>query len=428
MAISDIPRTIWWGEDEKSGQPAVYLIDQTRLPLQGDILVCNRYEGVCIAISTLAVRGAPALGVAAALAIALWSETEGSEIESVAAYVERLGEVADEVASIRPTAVNLFWGAERMKRLAEHNAELPIDQLRELVLAEAQNIAAEDEERNRKLGAFGAELLGEGSKLLTHCNAGSLATAYFGTALGVIFTAFEQGKVEHVWVDETRPVNQGGRLTAWELRIAGIPSALITDSMAASVMRNGWVDAVIVGADRIAANGDTANKIGTYGLAVLAKAHGIPFYVAAPTSTIDMTLVAGDEIVIEERDPREIEGVTVSGSFEPDTPQVARAFDMLTENGAYEVPLQKGHAMTITRKGGAYSFDAWFRMVPPNIDVFNPAFDVTPGELVTAFITEVGVITPEPDYLTSIAEKCIGSLQPNDAGGHRPADTGGAPG
>jgi len=237
MAVSDIPRTIWWGENEDTGQPAVFLIDQTRLPLQGDVLACNTYDGVCMAIKTLAVRGAPALGVAAALAVALWSETEGSEIDNVDDYLFRMSEVVAEIVSTRPTAVNLFWGAARMRSLALGNTDLSIEDLRALVLQEALNMVEEDEARNRKLGEHGAELLGENSKVLTHCNAGSLATVYFGTALGVIFTAFEQGKIEHVWVDETRPVNQGGRLTAWELRVAGIPSALITDNTAASVMK-----------------------------------------------------------------------------------------------------------------------------------------------------------------------------------------------
>jgi methylthioribose-1-phosphate isomerase len=266
---------------------------------------------------------------------------------------------------------------------------------------------AEDEERNRAIGKYGAELLPDEAKLLTHCNAGSLATAYFGTALGVIFTAHEQGKVAHVFVDETRPVNQGGRLTSWELRMAGVPSTLIADNMAGFVMGRGGVDAIVVGADRIAANGDTANKIGTYSLAVLAKHHGIPFYVAAPTSTIDLTIENGDQIVIEQRDPRELEGFTVSGTFEPDSADASRAFDKLTENGAYDMKLAKGHQMVIERKGGGYSFDAWFRITPPDVQVFNPAFDVTPGELVTAFITERGVITPEPDYETSLAIRCM---------------------
>lgn len=408
MAISDIPRTVWWDTTE-DGRPAVFMIDQTRLPLQGDVLVCNTYDGVCLAIRTLAVRGAPALGVSAALAVALWSETEGAGIATTSDYLARLDVVSEEIASARPTAVNLRWGAERVRVLAHGNSDLAVDALRALVLQEAQNMVAEDEERNRTLGAFGADLLPDRAKVLTHCNAGSLATAYFGTALGVIFSAHEQGKIEHVWVDETRPVNQGGRLTAWELRIAGVPSALITDNMAASVMRNGWVDAVVVGADRICANGDTANKIGTYGLAVLCKEHGIPFYVAAPSSTVDLTLSCGSEIEIEERDPREVEGFTVSGVFEPDTPVAARAFDMLTSEGAYEVPLQKGHRMAISRKGAAYSFDAWFKMTPPGIEIYNPAFDVTPARYVTAFITECGVIRPEPDFGTALSAALCGT-------------------
>jgi len=409
MGVSDIPRTIWWGTDDESGQPAVYVIDQTRLPLQGDVLACNNYEGVCVAIRSLAVRGAPALGVAAALAVALWSETEGEAFDSVDDYLLRLNEVISEIVETRPTAVNLFWGAARMRSLVLANMDLGIKELRALVLQEALNMIEEDEARNRMLGEHGAGLLGEKSKILTHCNAGSLATAFFGTALGVIFTAHEQGKIEHVWVDETRPVNQGGRLTAWELRVAGIPSALITDNMAASVMRNGWVDAVIVGADRICANGDTANKIGTYGLAVLAKEHGIPFYVAAPSSTVDLTISDGSKIEIEERDPREVEGFTVSGFFEPDSADAARAFDLLTKEGAYRVPLTKGHEMVIERKGGAYGFDAWFKMTPPGVEIYNPAFDVTPAEYITAIITERGVVRPDPDWEIALGVYCMGS-------------------
>lgn len=401
MAINDIPRTIWW-EDGK-----VVLVDQSRLPLQGDLLACNTYEGVCRAIAGMAVRGAPALGVAAALAVALWATTEGAEIDDQDQFLGALDRVADEIAATRPTAVNLAWGAERMKRFARDNADVGLAELRDLIVQEALAVRAEDEERNRALGAHGAELLEPGSRVLTHCNAGSLATAYFGTALGVIFTAAEQGKIEGVWVDETRPVLQGARLTAWELKLAGIPFKLITDNMAASVMRAGWVDAVIVGADRIAANGDVANKIGTYGLAVLCKEHGIPFYVAAPTSTVDLTLASGDEIVIEERDPREVTGVTVAGVIEPDSPAASRAFDVLTADGPYQVPLQKGHQLQIDRKGAAYKFDGWFRIAPPGIEVYNPAFDVTPAEYVTAIITERGVA--RAPYAESLAGACCGS-------------------
>ncbi len=405
--VDNIPRTIWWGEDEATGRPAVFLIDQTRLPLQGDVLMCNVAEGVCLAIQSLGVRGAPALGVAAALALALWTENETEGIESNEDYLAGLTEVAEAIESTRPTAVNLAWGAERIRRLVMDNMDLPLDELKSLVVQEARNVEAEDEKRNRQIGEYGAALLPDEAKILTHCNAGSLATAYFGTALGVIFTAHEQGKIAHVWVDETRPVNQGGRLTSWELGLAGVPSALITDSMAGFVMGKGWVDAIIVGADRIAANGDTANKIGTYALAVLAKHHGIPFYVAAPTSTVDLTIASGDDIVIEERDPREMMGFTVSGTFEPDSSEASKAFDALTKDGSYNMRLTKGHEMVIERKGGGYSFDGWFRITPPNVQVFNPAFDVTPGELITAIITERGPIRPVPDYETSLAVMCM---------------------
>ena len=387
--LGNIPPTIWWEDG------TVRMIDQSRLPLVGDLLVCNTYDGVCTAIAGLAVRGAPALGVAAALAVALWSETEGAEIDDLRYYLDELGRVADEIAGTRPTAVNLMWGAERMKRFARDNVDVGLYALRPLVLEEALAVLAEDEARNRELGAHGAALIEPGSRILTHCNAGSLATAYFGTALGVIFTAHAEGKIEQVWVDETRPVLQGARLTAWELRMAGVPFKLICDNMAASVMRRGLVDAVIVGADRIAANGDVANKIGTYGLAVLCKEHGIPFLVAAPSSTVDLTLESGDQIVIEERDAREITGMTVSGVIEPHTPIEAKALDALTEGGPYSLGMTKGHQMEITRKGGAYQFDAWMRIAPPSIEVYNPAFDVTPAALITAIITEEKVLLPE---------------------------------
>jgi methylthioribose-1-phosphate isomerase len=401
MPIDNIPRTIWW-EDGK-----VMLIDQTRLPLVGDVLVCSSHKHVCTAISTLAVRGAPALGVAAALGMALWVIEDSWDIYDHREFLRALDLVAHDITSTRPTATNLFWGAERIRRLAHDNKELPLDELRNLILQEALAMQAEDEERNRAIGANGAELLSEGTMVLTHCNAGSLATAYFGTALGVIFTAHEQGKIERVWVDETRPVLQGARLTAWELRVAGIPSTLITDSMAASVMKAGEVDAVIVGADRIAANGDVANKIGTYGLAVLAHEHDIPFYVAAPTSTVDLTIASGDEIEIEQRDPAEVGGITASGMFEPDSEFATKAFDMLTEKGPYTLPMTRGHQMQITRKGGAYQFDGWFQIAPPGVEIYNPAFDVTPAKYVTAIITECDVA--RPDYAESLSASCSGA-------------------
>jgi methylthioribose-1-phosphate isomerase len=414
MAIEGIPQTLWWAEDPNTGLPAVYMIDQSRLPLAGDVLVCSAHEGVCLAIAGMAVRGAPALGVAAAMAIALWAANESGDITGIDEFLAELDRVADKVASTRPTAVNLSWGAGRMRALARDNATAGLPELREMLVAEALAMADEDEARNRRIGAHGAALLPADARVLTHCNAGSLATAYFGTALGVIFTAHEQGKIGGVWVDETRPVLQGARLTAWELRMAGVPFRLITDSMAASVMRSGWVDAVIVGADRIAANGDTANKIGTYGLAVLCKEHGVPFYVAAPTSTIDLTLPNGDGIVIEERDPREVLGVSFSGVIEPRTPTETTALDALTREGPWEVPIAKGHAMEITRKGGAYQADGWVRIAPPGVEVYNPAFDVTPASFITAIITENGVA--RPDFVTSLAEACDASGAPAEIG------------
>lgn len=403
MAVEDIARTIWWDDEQRR----VMLIDQSRLPLVGDLLVCNNSDGVCLAITGMAVRGAPALGVAAALAIALWAANESGDITGTDEFLAELDAVADKITATRPTAVNLFWGAERMRALARANADMPLPELRELLVAEAVSMEGEDEERNRAIGRFGTELLPDEPSILTHCNAGSLATAFYGTALGVIFAAQEAGKKPQVWVDETRPVLQGARLTAWELRMAGVPFRLITDNMAASVMRNGWVDAVIVGADRIAANGDVANKIGTYGLAVLCHEHGIPFYVAAPTSTVDLTLESGDGIVIEERDPREVLGVTFSGVFEPRSPDEARAWDLLTTEESYVVPFTKGHAMEVCRKGAAYQVDGWVRIAPPGIEVYNPAFDVTPAKYVTAIITERGVA--KPDFVASLADVCSGS-------------------
>ncbi len=407
MGIEAIPQTLWWAVDETTGLPAVYMVDQSRLPLAGDVLVCVAHEGVCLAISGMAVRGAPALGVAAAMAMALWAVNESDDIVTYPEFAAGIDEVASEITATRPTAVNLFWGAERIRALVRDNADLPLDALRQLIVDEALAMAAEDEDRNRRIGAFGADLLPDDARVLTHCNAGSLATAYFGTALGVIFTAHEQGKIAGVWVDETRPVLQGARLTAWELKMAGVPFNLITDSMAASVMRAGGVDAVIVGADRIAANGDTANKIGTYGLAVLCKEHGIPFYVAAPTSTVDLTLATGEGIVIEERDPREILGMSFSGVIEPRTPTEVSALDALTAQGPWEVPIAKGHAMEVTRKGGAYQLDGWARIAPPGVQVYNPAFDVTPAAYITAIITENGVA--RADLSASLAALCAGA-------------------
>ncbi len=401
MSVENIPRTIWH-EDGR-----VRMVDQSRLPLVGDILECGTYEGVCWAIKGMAVRGAPALGVAAALAVALWVENQAGDMDTAEDFLADLDRVADEVASARPTAVNLKWGAERMKAIARENASLPLPELKRKLVEAALAMQTEDEERNRAIGRNGAELLPDKPAILTHCNAGSLATAFYGTALGVVFAAEEAGKEPRVWVDETRPVLQGARLTTWELMLAGIPCMLITDNMAASVMRSGDVTAVIVGADRIAANGDLANKIGTYGLAVLAKEHSVPFYVAAPTSSIDLTLASGDDIPIEQRNEDEVTGMTFSAVFESPSAEVSAAFDALTEEGPYEFDLGRGHLLGVSRKDAGYELDGWVRIAPVGVPVYNPSFDITPAEYVTAIITEHGVA--KPDFAKSLANVCSGS-------------------
>jgi methylthioribose-1-phosphate isomerase len=394
--LSHLPRTIWWDIDTNDGVAGVYLIDQTRLPLQGDVLCCRTLEGVETAIKTLALRGAPALGVGATMAVALWSENE-SAATATDEWLAGVDEAARRISEARPTAVNLAWGAERARVFAHAEVERgsSLTEAKQALVAQAKQMAAEDEATNRAIGANGAPLVMPHSRVLTHCNAGSLGTAWFGTALGVIYTAFEQGKIEHVWVDETRPLNQGSRLTAWELMRVGVPCALIADSMAASVMAQGWVDAVFVGADRICANGDTANKVGTLGLALLANHYAIPLYVCAPSSTIDRSLSDGSQIPIEQRDPRELEGFTASGVIVPDDATSTQAFDLLTSQGSREITFKTGHHMTIDRKGGAYSFDGWFRTTPPQLAVYNPAFDVTPARLITSIITETGVYKPD---------------------------------
>jgi methylthioribose-1-phosphate isomerase len=320
------------------------LIDQTLLPAECVEIRCRDVESVWEAIRTLRVRGAPAIGIAAAYGVCLGLQAIQGRDE--AALYRRLDEVADYLASSRPTAVNLPWALKRMKRRAGELRGSPVPQIAEALLAEARTIHEEDRRICRAIGRCGAELLEDGQGVLTHCNAGGLATAEYGTALAVIFAATESGKRLHVYVDETRPLLQGARLTAWELQQRGIDATLICDSMAAVVMREGRVQAVVTGADRIAANGDVANKIGTYGVAVLAAAHQIPFYVAAPTSTFDLSLSGGKEIPIEERDPREI----------------THGFGRQT--------------------------------APEGIDVYNPAFDVTPAELIRAIICQRGLIRP----------------------------------
>ncbi|MDR1712844.1 MAG: S-methyl-5-thioribose-1-phosphate isomerase [Coriobacteriales bacterium] len=395
--LANLPRTIWWDTDPSDGRPAVMLIDQTRLPLQGDILACRTLAGVETAIQSLALRGAPALGVGAAMAVAIWSENEHQGTDA-AQWLDGIDAAAERIAAARPTAVNLSWGAEQIRGYAHSRlAANPPDDLaaaKAAIVDFARQMAADDEATNRAIGANGAHLLPPDANVLTHCNAGSLGTAFFGTALGVVYTAYDQGRVAHVWVDETRPLNQGGRLTAWELMCVGIPCTLIADNMAASVMAQGWVDAILVGADRICANGDTANKIGTLSLAILAQRYGIPFYVCAPSSTVDYNLADGSLIPIEQRDPRELEGFTATGTASAPNALAARALDMFTGKEGREVKLKGGHRVFVDRKGGGYTFDAWFRNTPPKVSAYNPAFDVTPAELISAIITERGVFKP----------------------------------
>ena len=335
-----IPTIEWEG-----GLPgSVRLIDQTLLPAELKQIHCSDAESLWEAIQVLRVRGAPAIGIAGAMGAVLG--VQNSQAASFGLFRQELEEVAGYLATSRPTAVNLFWALDRMRGVADANRHLPIPQLKQRLLDEALAIAEEDRQICRAIGRHGAALVRDGDGVLTHCNAGGLATADYGTALGVLFTAHEQGKRLHVFADETRPLLQGARLTTWELQRAGIDVTLICDNMAAVVMRQGKVDLVIVGADRIAANGDTANKIGTYGVAVLAHEHGIPFYVAAPVSTFDLSLPSGDGIPIEERKPEEI------------TDGFGR------------------------------------RTAPDGIHVYNPAFDVTPARYIAGIITERGVVAP----------------------------------
>jgi len=328
------------------------MIDQRLLPTQEVWLEYTDYQGVAEAIQTMVVRGAPAIGVAAAFGAAFGARDILAD--NFAAFTDQFEQVCAVLAATRPTAVNLFWALERMQRIAKEHHELPLAQLKERLLQEALDVATEDEQINRTMGAHGAPLIGDGSRVLTHCNAGALATGGYGTALGVIRAAVESGKKIMVYADETRPFLQGSRLTAWELHRDGIPVTLICDNMAGALMSQGEIDCVIVGADRIAANGDVANKIGTYTVAVLAKEHNLPFYVAAPISTIDPTLADGSLIPIEERDEREV------------------------------------------------THCANTRLAPEGIGVRNPAFDVTPARLVSAIITERGVA--RGDYQNALAE------------------------
>jgi methylthioribose-1-phosphate isomerase len=319
--------TIQWTDD------GVVMIDQTRLPREEAYVTCRTYGEVADAIRSMVIRGAPAIGVAAAMGVAL----------GVLRSPDRFEDICDALARTRPTAVNLFWAIDRMKKLYESLRGRPIEEIRARLISEAQQIRLEDIAINQAIGHHGAPLVPDGKTILTHCNAGALATAGYGTALGVVRAAVASGKKVDVFADETRPFLQGARLTVWELQQDGIAATLITDNMAGHFLKSGRIGCVVVGADRIAANGDVANKVGTYSVAVLAKENGVPFFVAAPISTLDLTLASGDEIPIEQR-----------------------------------------AASEVTHIFGV-------QVAPDETRVENPAFDVTPNRYVTAIITERGV-------------------------------------
>jgi methylthioribose-1-phosphate isomerase len=340
-------QTIQWTDE------GVVMIDQTRLPSEELYVTCRSYMEVADAIRTMIIRGAPAIGVAAAMGVALGVARADSENLDT-----QFACICDELASTRPTAVNLFWGIDRMKRLYGSLRHLPWEQIRDRLIAEAMLVREEDIGINMAIGRHGAPLIPDGRTVLTHCNAGALATAGYGTALGVVRAAVEAGKDIDVYADETRPFLQGARLTVWELQRDGIRATLITDNMAGHFLHSGRIGCVIVGADRIAANGDVANKIGTYGVAVIAKENDVPFYVAAPVSTLDLTLPDGSHIPIEER-----------------------------------------RAAEVTHLQG-------IRVAPEGTEVRNPAFDVTPNRYVTAIITERGVA--RAPYTESLRELAAG--------------------
>lgn len=332
-------RTIEW---DPSG--TVKMVDQRKLPLEYIVVEFDDYREVARSIKEMYIRGAPAIGAAAAFGLALAArQSQAASREGLLADLET---AADVLRATRPTAVNLFWAADRMLRTAQTSTQVGVDGIIQDLIDEAQRIADEDVEINRRMGAHGATLVEDGFNILTHCNAGALATVDYGTALAVIRAAHEGGKKIHVWVDETRPRLQGARITAWELMNEGIPMTLIADNVAGHLMRTGQVDIVFVGSDRTAANGDVANKIGTYKLGVLAKENGIPFYPVVPTSTIDLSVPTGDDIPIEERDAQEV-----------------------------------------THVGDC-------QIAPEGVQVLNVAFDVTPHRYVTGIVTENGIAYP----------------------------------
>jgi methylthioribose-1-phosphate isomerase len=319
----------------------VRFIDQTKLPTEETYVSCKTYNQVADVIRNMVVRGAPAIGVAAAMGIALG--VKNSKAENGGDLKHEFDQICDVLGKTRPTAVNLFWAIKRMRDKFEMLRVRPIPQIKQSLIEEAQRMHAEDIAANQAMGRHGATLMPASGGVLTHCNAGALATCGYGTALGVIRAAVEQGKKIHVYADETRPFLQGSRLTAWELMKDSIPTTVISDNMAGAMMKQGKINAIVVGADRIAANGDVANKIGTYSVAVLAKEHEIPFYVAAPLSTVDFETPDGSGIPIEQRDGKEVTHI------------------------------------------------AGRQMVPDGVEVENPAFDVTPAKYVTAIVTERGI-------------------------------------
>src|ERR1700677_2765941 len=341
-------QTLEWTEQ------GVRFIDQTKLPTEETYVTCKTYEQVAEAIRTMVVRGAPAIGVAAAMGIALGAQN--SKAESTGDLKRDIDQACDVIGKTRPTAVNLFWAIRRMQEKFERIRVRPLAQIKTDLIEESQRMHAEDIAANQAMGRHGAALMPREGGVLTHCNAGALATAGYGTALGVIRAAVEQGKKIHVYADETRPFLQGARLTAWELMKDGIPTTVISDNMAGAMMKQGKIGAIVVGADRIAANGDVANKIGTYTVAVLAKENSIPFYVAAPISTVDLECPSGEKIPIEQRDAREITHI------------------------------------------------AGKQMTPDGVSIENPAFDVTPAKYVTAIVTERGIArAPYEESLRNVA-------------------------